>query len=304
MKSYILIWSKARSLIYVQVEQFLECYPEETHAFFQQFFQTGIVTADAYFVFVCIFLFLTPSQITSICMAANKVYSNLIITTDQIESLLQYFPKSIKDKLDIHSIILLAQSTNTPLLQQSHSNTVPIKPFIDYLSASPIIHSLLYDFQTVLIKNTITLPIYYEMIQKHFYLYNQFRLNLPHPSESCCVRMNRILFSRKPSPFHYDFCLSKPSTNSIEELIIFIKTKNGYSSRPQSIYDSRSMSNSPQIYVDGSRKPLSYLSISSPNYSTLMPPIDSSPGSINDSGIKSSLYRNHSKIHPVPKRIP
>lgn len=305
MKSYVEIWSKSRTSLYVQVEQFLDCYPEETHAFFLQFFQSGIVTADAYFVFVCLFLFFSPSQIISICLANCRVYSNLIITTDQIDSMFQYFPKETKEKINVNSIITLSQSSSTPLLQQSHlSNTIPIKPFIDYLSASPVIHSLLYDFQTVLIKYTISLPVYYEMIQKHFYLYNQFRLNLPHPSESCCSKINRILFTTKPSPFHYDYCLSNPTTKSMDELIVFIKTKNGYSSRPQSSYELKSNSNSPTVIFDGSRKYKSYLSLSSPNYSSFLPPLDSSPNSINDTSNKNSLSRNQAKIHPIPKHIP
>lgn len=58
------------------------------------------------------------------------------------------------------------------------------------------------------------------------------------PSECCCYKIIRI-FNDEPSPYHFDYYLSKPTSHNIDNLLFQLKQAYGYAKRTSTSFRTR-----------------------------------------------------------------
>lgn len=240
--SYIRLWNSDTSINFVQKTKLMAFFHCEYHGFVQLFFQTDTVSYEDYFLFVCFFMFFDNSHIIPLLMSMCKIYSNICVTYDQIKDFMVHFFLREEDYEDLEDVLEQCRMD----LPDYSVDTYPIKTFTQYIKNSQAFNKLILEFKNYLINYTLT-PQSYELISNRIDFYykntNNFGNNISFlhpPQEPFCEKMKRKTFTNLPAPYHFDFGLQYPNSESKDHVLLSLKQKFGYSVRKKSEHPSLS----------------------------------------------------------------
>lgn len=110
------------------------------------------------------------------------------------------------------------------ILNSCNEKTYSKRLFNQFLCESTSVALVINTLKTSLINRIFTTKMYNNILKRQFYYINHpDRISTP-PKENCCEYLQRVLFTTIVyPPLHYDYILSKPSVQSINELLLVLK---------------------------------------------------------------------------------
>lgn len=87
----------------------------------------------------------------------------------------------------------------------------------------------------------LSFKLYNNILKRQkYYTEDPYRL-LKQPKEPLCEKIRRLLFTNELPPLYFDYILSKPTEQSIDNLVLAMKQNNGYGFRRQTLQSSKLM---------------------------------------------------------------
>lgn len=75
----------------------------------------------------------------------------------------------------------------------------------------------------------------YKIIKERInFYYKRFNNKFLPPKEKCLTKLYRILFSRQPSPYYYDYRIEGRSLSGKNRVVLLMRKRYGYAKRKQS----------------------------------------------------------------------
>lgn len=213
----------------------------EYHDFVQLFFQTDSVSYEDYFLFLCFFIFFENSHIIQLLISMCKIYSNICVTYDQVQDFMKHFFLKEEDYDDLEDVLEKCRMD----LPDYSVDTYPIKTFTQYIKSSEPFQKLILGFRNYLINFALNPKAYENIVNREEFYYknNNFGNNINFlypPKEPFCKKVKRRTFSNLPAPYHFDYGLQYPNSESKDHVLLSLKQKFGYSVRKKSEHPSQS----------------------------------------------------------------
>lgn len=231
---YIKLWQLDSRKPYIPIQSILHYFDHDYYGLIKNYFHKGLFNSSDFFVFVCFFSFFDTNQQIQLLLIMAKVYSNVIITREQVNT---FFREYQSKKVLKESVIdnLTKKMDNLP------NDTYLIKSFIAILKENTNFSSFLYQFKKEVVL-FVFLPSDYQRInQRNTFYYENNTLKLKPPKEECCEYLHRVIFTRQPNPYYYDyFPMNSDIKDGKSNLLFMLKQSYGYSSRMESITNYQS----------------------------------------------------------------
>lgn len=112
-------------------------------------------------------------------------------------------------------------------------NTYSVKALNSVINGCDAYREFFVHLKTQLINLTLNPDMYNNIVKRRVFYYEHGTNSIP-PPEPCFSKFIRSLFSKSPSPYHFDYSLSNPTQNAMEEALFTVRQKFGYSSRRSS----------------------------------------------------------------------
>lgn len=222
-EKYLKMWHEDESVNTVSIVSLLTMFSSKYHGIITHFFQNGPVIYRMFFNFVSMITFFTPSHILTLLLSMIKVYSNVFITVDQINSFISDYSLNKNVYEDVMKYLNIHSSTRDNV-------SYPLKDFRDYIECSREFMNLVIGFKNEMIKYIITMDIYND-IKNRIAFYYTHPLSTPPPPETCISKCYRRLTSQRYDPYYYDYCLPKPGYDGMDNFMLMVRQKFGYSVR-------------------------------------------------------------------------
>lgn len=222
-EKYLKMWHDDESVNTVSIVSLLTMFSSKYHGIITHFFQNGPVIYRQFFMFVSMITFFTPSHILTLLLSMIKVYSNVSITADQISSFINDYSlnKNVYD-----GVMKYVQSSS----HSRDNDNYQLRDFRDYIECSRDFMNLVLGFKNEMIKNIFSLDVYNDVKNRLEFYYSHPLTTIP-PPESCMNKFYRRLFSQKCDPYHYDYNLPKPGYDGMDNVMLMVRQKFGYSVR-------------------------------------------------------------------------
>lgn len=76
--------------------------------------------------------------------------------------------------------------------------------------------------------------MYKIMKDRIYFYYNRFNNKILPPKEKCSTKLHRIIFSRRPPPYYYDYRIEGRSLAGKCNIVLLMRKRFGYGKRKQS----------------------------------------------------------------------
>lgn len=179
--------------------------------------------------FICTFAFFSINQLIPVLLSVNKIQSNKFLTEVQARN---FFNSLNLPKTSMQLIEMWINS-----VERLPKNYISLQSLYNLIKTNEGLLFPIYNIKTHIIDLIITKKNY-NVINKRNNYYKNNNGNYSIPKESLCEKIRRKLKSNDPPPFYYNYFPSLQDFN-VDNYLIQIRRKHGYSYRPDSLVSPR-----------------------------------------------------------------
>lgn len=258
---------------------------------------------NLYIEFICTFTFFSINQLLPVLLSINKIQSNKFLTEIQARN---FFSSLNLPKTSMQLIELWINS-----VERLPKNYIALQSLYNLVKTNEGLLFPIYNIKTHIIDLIIT-KRHYNAINNRIEFYKNRKGNYSIPKESMCEKVRRKLNSNDPPPFYYNYSPSLQDFN-VDNYLLQIRRKHGYSYRPDSLISPRRRSlhsdvKTNSLYstsqsVKGKLKVIGSPVIGTHSINLAYVQKTSSANSDSIKHSRSSKYVLHNaKVHPIDKR--
>lgn len=189
-------------------------------------------------MFICVFIFYHPSQLFNLLLSICNIHSNIFLSKGQLAEISKMFNGKIVSSQFVNILNNCSKNDNTEyiyiyiLLYRYPPNTYSVKSLCNTINSCDAYNNFFNQLRNQLIEFILNPNMYNNMVKRRTFYYEN-GINAIPPPEPCFSKLIRNTFTKKPSPYHYDFsCI--PNPKGMEEMLFSVRQRFGYSSRRSS----------------------------------------------------------------------
>lgn len=98
---YLKLWELDSRKAYIPIQSILHYFDHNSHGLITNYFSKGMFNCSEFFSFVCFFSFFSAPCHIQLLLSMSKIYSNVIITKEQVNSFFRDYQskKVLKDEV-------------------------------------------------------------------------------------------------------------------------------------------------------------------------------------------------------------
>lgn len=132
-------------------------------------------------------------------------------------------------------IILNATNAEVKYFNNIYScppNTFLLKNFTNYLQNNKYFIIFVTQFQNCIVQHIFGYEQYHTIKCKNRHYYSHSKKE---PPEKCLNYINRVLFTRLPPPYYFEYGTLNADEKAYDEVLLYLRQSYGYSCRPSSV---------------------------------------------------------------------